>query len=41
MDTEPELDIFYNQIRLLAVELGHQPRHKIFDLQSVLQDVLG
>ena len=35
-DTEPELAVFYSQARLLAVELGHQPGHKTFDLQSVL-----
>lgn len=36
-DTEPELAIFYNQARFLAVELEHQPNHKIFYLQSVPQ----
>jgi hypothetical protein len=35
-DTESELLVFYNQARLAAVELSHQPRHKAFNTQSVL-----
>ena len=33
---EPELPIFCNQTRLPVVELGHQSKHKPFDVQSVL-----
>jgi len=36
-DTEPELAIFYNQARFLAVELEYQPNNKIFYLQSAPQ----
>lgn len=33
---EPEMAIFCNQRRLPVVMLGHQPIHKILDLQPVL-----
>lgn len=35
-DTEPELTIFCNQVSLPVDRLGHQPSHRIFDLQSIL-----
>ena len=41
MDTEPELAIFYNQARLPAVRLEHQPSHKTFRLQCVLPASYG
>jgi len=33
---EPEVVIFCNQARPQVEGLGHQPRHKTFDLQLVL-----
>ena len=49
MDTEPDLTILCNQARPAIEGLGHQSRHKIFDLQFVVpvegivssQDMLG
>jgi hypothetical protein len=35
-NTEPELAIFCNRARIVAVRLGNLPSHKTFDLQSVL-----
>ena len=35
-DTESEPTIFYNQVSLLEVGLGHQLSHKIFDLKPIL-----
>jgi hypothetical protein len=33
---EPQLSILCNQAKLPAVEVGQQPRHKTFDLASIL-----
>jgi hypothetical protein len=35
-DSKPEPAISCNQVRLPVEGLGHQSRHKTFDLQSVL-----